>query len=135
METTALPEGKWDVVLADPPWSYYGQQDKWGAAAKFYPTMTDEDLLTLDVASILTKPGLMFMWVTSPRLDFAIDCIKSWGLHYRGIAFVWVKTKADGTPIGAQGVRPSVVKPTTELVLVASNQKKGRPLKLSLIHI
>lgn len=127
----ALPEGKWDVVLADPPWSYYGQQDKWGAAAKFYPTMTDEDLLALDVASIMTKPGLMFMWVTSPRLDFAIDCIKSWGLHYRGIAFVWVKTKADGTPIGAQGVRPSVVKPTTELVLVASNQKKGRPLKLS----
>lgn len=55
-----------------------------------------------------------------------------WGLTYRGVAFTWVKTKLDGvTPIGAQGVRPSVVKPTAEFVLVASNVSKGRPLPLS----
>jgi N6-adenosine-specific RNA methylase IME4 len=125
-----LPKGKWDVILADPPWSYTGQQDKWGAAAKFYPTMTDDDLLALNPGSILAKPGLMFMWATAPRLDFAMKCFEAWGLHYRGVAFVWVKTKKDGTPIGAQGVRPSTVKPTTEFVLVASNQKNGRPLKL-----
>jgi N6-adenosine-specific RNA methylase IME4 len=48
------------------------------------------------------------------------------------VAFVWVKTKADGiTPIGAQGVRPTIVKPTTEFVLAASMRAKGRPLPLA----
>jgi N6-adenosine-specific RNA methylase IME4 len=43
-----------------------------------------------------------------------------------------VKTRKDNlTPIGAQGVRPSVVKPTTEFVIVASNVTKGRPLPLA----
>jgi N6-adenosine-specific RNA methylase IME4 len=120
-----------DVVLADPPWSYHGQQDKCGAAAKFYPTMTDAALLALPVRSIMSKNSVLFMWATGPRLDFAMDCIKAWGLTYRGMSFVWVKTKADGiTPIGAQGVRPSIVKPTAELVLAASPIAKGRPRKL-----
>jgi len=54
--------------------------------------------------------------------------IEHWGLRYRGVAFVWVKTKRSDPlmPIGAQGVRPSIVKPTTELVLVASKVATGR---------
>ena len=126
-----LPEEKFDVVLLDPPWSYYGQQDKMGAAAKFYPTMTDEELFALDVPSLLNKSSVVFMWVTSPRLDFGIDLLRHWGLTYRGVAFTWIKTKKDGTPIGAQGVRPSFVKPTAEFVLVASRVAKGRPMQIS----
>ncbi len=79
---------------------------------------------------LLTDRGILFLWATSPRMDFAMDCIKAWALHYRGVGFVWVKTKADGTPIGAQGVRPSIVKPLTEFVLCASPVATGRPLKL-----
>lgn len=122
---------EYDVVLIDPPWAYYGQQDKWGAAAKFYPTMTDEELVELPVPSIMADRSVMFMWATSPRLDFAIELLGHWGLHYRGMAFVWVKTKKDGvTPIGAQGVRPSVVKPTCEYVIAGSTISAGRPLPL-----
>jgi N6-adenosine-specific RNA methylase IME4 len=124
--------GKFDVVLADPPWSYYGQQDKWAAAAKFYDLMSDEHLLELPVGDILTDKGVLFMWATAPRIDFAIDLLRAWGLTFRGIAFVWVKTKQDClTPIGAQGVRPSIVKPTSELVLAASRVKRGRPMPIA----
>lgn len=129
---TNLPDSQFDVVLLDPPWSYYGAQDKWGAAAKFYPTMTDDELREFPIQQLLNKKAVIFMWATSPRLDFAIQLLSDWGLHYRGVAFTWVKTKKDGiTPIGAQGVRPSVVKPTAEYVLVASNVAKGRPLPLA----
>lgn len=121
----------YDVILIDPPWSYYGSQAKWGAAAKFYPTMTDQELLDFDIQTYLKPKSVMFMWATSPRLDFAIELIKHWGLHYRGVAFVWVKTRKDGVPIGAQGVRPSIVKPTTELVIAASTVAKGRPLTIA----
>jgi len=125
-----LPDKKYDVVLMDPPWSYTGQQDKWGAASKFYTTMTDDDLRSLDVQSLLKPSSVVFMWATCPRLDAAMDLLRSLGLVYRGVAFVWVKTKKDGTPIGAQGVRPSIIKPTTELVIAGSLTKKGRPMKL-----
>lgn len=47
-----------------------------------------------------------------------------------GVAFVWIKTKRDGSPIGAQGVRPSIVKPLTEFVLAASRVPNGRPMPL-----
>jgi len=124
------PTKKYQVVLMDPPWSYYGLQNKMGAAANHYLTMTDDELMALPVADLLHKDSVVFMWVTSPRLDFAIDLLRSWGLFYRGIAFNWVKTKKDGFPMGAKGVRPSIVKPTSELVIVASFVEKGRPLKL-----
>lgn len=121
----------YDVILADPPWSYTGAQDKWGAAAKFYKTMTDQELLSFErVQELLSPRGVLFMWATCPRLDFALKVLEAWGLTYRGVAFVWVKTRADGTPIRAQGVRPSVVKPLTELVLVASRVRVGRPMPL-----
>jgi N6-adenosine-specific RNA methylase IME4 len=122
---------RYDVVLADPPWSYYGKQDKWGAAAKFYRLMTDEDIGTLPIRDLLAARGALFLWATGPRLDFAVRCIERWRLEFRGVAFVWVKTTADGRPIGAQGVRPSIVKPTTEFVLAASPVARGRPMPLA----
>ncbi len=127
----SLPKTRYDVVYADPPWSYYGQQTKWGAASKFYSTVSDDDLLSFPMQDLLAEQSILFLWTTSPRLDFALRCIGAWGLHYRGVGFVWVKTRKTGEPIGAQGVRPSIVKPTVEYVLAASTVKKGRPLKLA----
>lgn len=126
-----LPSEQYDVILADPPWSHYGQQDKWGAAAKFYDLMDDDAIMGLDVARLAKRESVLFCWATCPRLDFAIDVVRSWGFHYRGVAFVWVKTRKDGVPIGARGVRPSIVKPTTEVVIAASMTKKGRPMPLA----
>ena len=126
-----LPERRYDVILADPPWSYYGQQGKWGAAAKFYPTVPDEEIVSLPMANLLTDRGVLFLWATSPRLDVAMACLSAWQLHFRSVAFVWVKARKDGGPIGAQGVRPSIVKPTAEYVLAASRVAKGRPLPIA----
>ena len=126
-----FPTKQYDIILADPPWAYYGQQDKWAAAAKFYNLMSDEEILNLKIKSIMSKRSVLFLWSTSPRLNFAIKCIRKWGLYYRGVAFVWVKTKTDGTPMKACGVRPSIIKPTTEFVLAASTIEKGRPLPLA----
>jgi N6-adenosine-specific RNA methylase IME4 len=119
----------YQVILTDCPWRYEGSTTKWGAAEKFYETMSDDEIFNLELP--LIPPGLVFVWATGPKLHTAIDAIRAWGLHYRGVAFVWCKTKKDGTPIGAQGVRPSIVKPLTEFVLVGSTQRTGRPLPLA----
>ncbi len=123
--------GNYQVVSADPPWSYYGDPDKDQAAAKHYPCMTDAQLAALPVKSVCAKDAVLFMWVTCPLLDRGMNLLKEWGFHFRGVAYIWVKTTNDGKVIGGQGVRPSFVKPTTEMVLVGSTRAKGRALKLA----
>ena len=120
---------RYDVVLSDPPWSYSGAQDKWGAASKFYQTHSDE-VLHMIARPPLNDPGVLFLWTSGPKMNSAIHLIESWGLHYRSVGFVWVKTNKEGVPWKARGVRPSVTKQLTEFVLVASTRAKGRPLKI-----
>ncbi len=122
---------KYDIVLIDPPWPYYGDGQKHGAAAKHYDLMTAKQINDLPVRSLFrTKDGVAFVWATAPKLDLAIDAIRAWGLHYRGVAFVWTKTRRDGAIIGAQGVRATVTKPTSEFVLTATTKPRGRPFPL-----
>lgn len=127
-----LTPGPHDVVVADVAWAYYGDPGKNAAAGKHYACLPDADVLRLDVRSYMhPRHSLALVWATCPRLDFAIRAIEAWGLHYRGVAFVWVKTRRDGTPVGAQGVRASVTKPTTELLLAASTDPRGRPVRIA----
>lgn len=125
-----LPAGPYDIVYADPPWFYYGSQIKDAAAAKHYPLMSQQDLAALPVRRIMAKKAALFLWATCPRLDFAIDLIAKWGLHYRGVAYVWVKTNGRGEIIRGQGVPPTFTKPTTELLLAATTTPTGRPFPL-----
>jgi N6-adenosine-specific RNA methylase IME4 len=125
-----LPSKRYDIVYLDPPWYYYGSPVKDAAAAKHYPLMTLEELARIDVRSILAKSAAVFMWATCPRLDFALKLIEAWGLHYRGVAYVWVKTNAKGAIIAGQGVPPTFTKPTTELLLAATTKPTGRPFPI-----
>lgn len=125
-------EGKFDIVYADPPWMMYGDPNKMGAAAKHYSLMADDELEAMPVKSLLRDPkyGAFFIWATCPRLDQAVRTIRAWGLVYRGVAFNWVKTRRDGKVMGARGVPPTGTKPTSELCLLATVNRKGRPFPL-----
>jgi N6-adenosine-specific RNA methylase IME4 len=132
MTSLANHNGQFDIVYVDPPWPMYGDPNKNAAAGKHYSLMDMNEIESMDLVSLLRdrRHGAFFVWATCPRLDLTMDAIRSWGLHYRGVAFVWVKTRKDGAVIGAQGVPPTATKPTTELCLFATTQKRGRPFKL-----
>jgi N6-adenosine-specific RNA methylase IME4 len=125
-----LPPGPYDVVLADPPWSYYGSTAKAAAAGKHYRLVSQDELARLPVRSVMSRRAALFVWATGPRLDFAVELIGAWGLHYRGVAWVWVKTRRDGHVISGQGVPPTFTKPTTEFVLAATTMRRGRPFPI-----
>ena len=125
-----LPAGPYDIVYADPPWYYYSSKIKDAAAGKHYPLMSQEELASLPVRDMMSKRAALFLWATCPRLNFAIELIERWGLHYRGVAYVWIKTNARGEIIAGQGVPPTFTKPTTELVLAATTTVAGRPFPL-----
>jgi N6-adenosine-specific RNA methylase IME4 len=130
VKVPAFPNATYDIVYADPPWFYYGSQTKDAAAAKHYPLMSQDELAALPLRSIMSKRAALFVWATGPRLDFAIDVIGRWGLYYRGVAYVWVKTNRRGDVIRGQGIPPTFTKPTTEFVLAATTMPTGRPFPL-----
>ena len=126
----ALPRAHYNVIYTDPAWMYYGDPDKDQAAGKHYQCMSVEEISALPVRDLMAKQSVVLCWATCPKLDVAIDVIRAWGLHYRGVTKVWAKTRADGALIHGQGVRPTTTKPTCELLLAASRQKTGRPLPI-----
>jgi N6-adenosine-specific RNA methylase IME4 len=96
--------------------------------------MTEEEIANFDFGKIMAKRCIVFSWVTGPRLDVALRCgevwREKWGLHYQGIPYIWIKTKKDGTPIGASGPRPRLVKPLDEMVLAFSTTPNCRTFPL-----
>jgi N6-adenosine-specific RNA methylase IME4 len=137
--TIPFPTGQWDIIYIDPPWRYYrgdtkaGYTDYSGAAEHHYPTMSEEEICALPIRSIMSKNSVVFMWATGPMLASAIRAIDAWNLWYRGVTYVWVKTKQDGTPMGAFGTIPTFTKPKTEFVLAATINKRARPFPITTI--
>lgn len=137
--TIPFPTGQWDIIYIDPPWRYYrgdtkaGYTDYSGAAEHHYPTMSEEEICALPIRSIMSKQSVVFMWATGPMLASAIRVLDAWNLWYRGVTYVWVKTKQDGTPMGAFGTIPTFTKPKTEFVLAATINKRARPFPITTI--
>jgi N6-adenosine-specific RNA methylase IME4 len=122
---------QFDIVYADPPWPHYGDPNKDAACGKHYDLMSMTEIKELPIRSLFRdKMGALFVWATCPRLDLALEALDAWDLHYRGVAFVWVKCRHDGVIINGQGVPPTGTKPTTELCLLATTNKRGRPFPL-----
>lgn len=94
-EMERLPQRKYDVIYADPPWSY---KDKGcnGNAADHYPVMKDEDICKLPVRELANDDCVLFIWATYPKLKEALKVIEAWGFKYKSIAFQWIKQNRNG---------------------------------------
>lgn len=98
-----LVVAKYNIVYADPPWSYRDKAlvGNRGAICK-YPVMRIEDICKLPVSEIAADDCILFLWVTMPKLNECFDVIKAWGFEYKTCAFTWVKRNkvADGWFMG-----------------------------------
>lgn len=103
-----LPNKKFDIIYADPPWHYNGkmQFDKTSkskeeidlsrkifiSSASFqYPTLKTSELIQIPIHKIANDDCLLFMWTTNPHLAQAIRLGETWGFEYKTVAFVWDK--------------------------------------------
>lgn len=104
-----LPDKKYAVIYADPPWSYcqHGTGPKSrGNAAQHYHTMTTEDICTLPVRQLAggEQGCALFMWATFPQVADALRVMEAWGFTYKTAAFVWVKkNRKSGTNFWGMG--------------------------------
>lgn len=92
-EAAALPDSKYRVIYADPPWKYGDQlTENYGAVKYHYPAMSIKELCDMPVADLCERDAVLFLWVTSPLLYEAAPIIKAWGFTYK-TSFVWDKVK------------------------------------------
>ncbi len=116
------------VVLADPPWEFetYSRKGKERSAERHYNTMTLDDIKALPVASLAADDCALFLWATWPMLPQALAAIGSWGFAYQTAAFVWVKTRGNGSLHTGLGYH---TRANSEPVLLAT---RGSPLRLAM---
>jgi len=116
---------KYQIIYADPPWSYNDQGCQ-GTMANHYKGMKIEDICNLPIKNIANDNCILFLWTTYPMLKEALRVIESWGFVYKSIAFQWVKlNKKNGKYFYGLG---RWTRGNTEPCLLAV---KGKPKRLS----
>jgi len=89
---------KYQIIYADPAWSYDDKCLHRGGAERYYRTMDIEDIKNLPVNKIADENCILFMWATFPKLQEALDTIEAWGFKFKTCAFVWIKTNKRTSP-------------------------------------
>lgn len=87
---------KFDLIIADPPWSY--SDTGRGSAENHYSTMTNEDLFALGstIQELSHDSTVLLLWATWPNLEVAFELTRAWGFTYKTAAFLYLKvTKGD----------------------------------------
>jgi N6-adenosine-specific RNA methylase IME4 len=89
-----LPRGKYNIIYADPPWTYkaWSKKGEGRTASHHYDVMVDEDIYNMPVQKIANDNCILLLWVTFPKLLEGIETMKRWGFTYKTCAFAWIKT-------------------------------------------
>ena len=78
---------KYKTIVIDPPWRYSNAHVS-GAAENHYPTMSDEEIMSLSIPA--DNDAVLLCWATFPKLITALQCISGWGFKYK-TGFPWIK--------------------------------------------
>ena len=81
---------KYNIIYADPPWSYNRKIGR-GIAETQYQTMSIDEIGSIPVNKITADDAMLFLWVTFPQLKEGLSVIESWGFKYKTCAFNWIK--------------------------------------------
>jgi len=121
-----LPNKKYKIIYADPPWSYKDKAlaGNRGACCK-YPVMSIDEIKNLPVKDIADDDCILFMWVTFPKLNECFEVIKEWGFEYKTNAFTWVKKYKNGDNFMGMG---RWTRANAEICLLAT---KGKPKRVN----
>ncbi len=125
---TNLPNKKYDIIYADPPWHYqtWSEGSKRNVTSK-YKTMSMQDIWDLPINNIASDDCVLFMWVTYPKLIDCITTIQKWGFEYKTCGFSWVKkNKISDSWFWGMGYW---TRANNEICLLAT---KGKPKRVSM---
>lgn len=118
---------KYNIIYADPPWSYtvWSKKGNGRSAESHYKTMDKQDIQNMSeiISNISEKDAVLLLWVTAPCLTEGIELIERWGFEYKTIGFTWIKqNKIADSLFWGMGY---YTRANAELCLLAT---KGKPL-------
>jgi N6-adenosine-specific RNA methylase IME4 len=92
------PDGA-GAILADPPWNFrtWSAKGQGRSPSQHYDVMAFDEIAALPVASIAAKGCWLFLWAPSQHQANAHLLMQRWGFTFSSTAFIWIKTKKDGT--------------------------------------
>jgi N6-adenosine-specific RNA methylase IME4 len=125
-----LPDKKYCIIYADPPWPYNESGSKAKVKERHYHMMQLDEICAMPVREMQAEKCILFLWVTAPRLPMAFDVIAAWGFQYHSLGFDWLKVSAAGNPIINPGY---YTRQNNEFCLVGVPAKKERRIK-PLVH-
>jgi N6-adenosine-specific RNA methylase IME4 len=74
-----LPEGKFSVIYADPPWRYEaGTIDPERTIENHYPTLSLDEIKALPVSEIAARDCVLFLWFPPPKVEEALQVARAW---------------------------------------------------------
>lgn len=79
---------KYRIIYADPAWRYDFCPSRSRATENHYPTMPLEDIKNLKIPC--DDNCILYLWATAPKLEEAMEVMRSWGFKYR-TGLVWDK--------------------------------------------
>lgn len=85
---------RYSIFYADPPWAYLWGKGKDGgkfSPEKHYPTMSTDEICSLNVKALREKNAVLALWSTSPCLPDAFKVMDAWGFKYKTVLFTWIK--------------------------------------------
>lgn len=91
-----LPEGKFRVIYADPPWQFDNEGFEQSAEQQ-YPTMPVKTICDMKIREKVGEKAVLFLWVTNAFLEEGLKVCKEWGFEYK-TNMIWIKDK--GPTIG-----------------------------------
>jgi N6-adenosine-specific RNA methylase IME4 len=109
-ESVPLPSGRFGAILCDPPWHF----ETWSRngydrhPSKHYDTMAAVDIRQLPVADLAASDCVLFLWITWPLLEAAMEAIRTWGFHYKTASFVWMKAHAQQLEMFQDDIEPHI---------------------------
>ena len=130
---------KFDVILADPPWSFDDRLERMKSPTKRsavsqYDVMSVAEIAALDVASLANPNGcVLALWVPGSMLVDGINVMSAWGFQLKQ-TFVWVKTGKNretvdvNTEEGLAFGMGRLFRQCHELALVGTSGKSVYPL-------
>lgn len=144
-----LKGSDYDVVYADPPWSYNDKMSGHSFSLDHeYSTQGIDWISNLPVRDIVSRNAVLFLWAVSPQLPEALTVISAWGFKFKTVAFVWSKESRTGLDIanlgkwtmgnvemcllGVRGRPQRVVKNVRQLVRAKRREHSRKPDEVRL---
>jgi len=86
-----MPEGKFEIIVIDPPWNYGREYDAMGSrVANPYPEMTLDELRRINIPA--SENCILWLWATHAFIWDAKELMDYWGFQYKAV-LVWNKEK------------------------------------------